>query len=161
MSEPARERAAATALSTRAAAAERPDGIALVVEGEELTWVELARRVAAAGQELLALGALDSAPPVSGWPAEVPRVAVLGERRLDVAVAVLALIELGAPFALLHPRWVATERRRIVDALLPAVVLDESWRAPESSERASARFEAAAARRDLSDDERPLAVPFT
>jgi o-succinylbenzoate---CoA ligase len=148
-------------LSTLAAASERPDGTALVVGGLALDWAELSRRVAAAAGELLSDGVLEvDAEP--GLPPEAPRVAVLGERRLETVIAVLALVELGVPFALLHPRWTEVERRRILDALRPGMVLDESWHAHDPVDAAlRSRFETARRALDARDDERALAVIFT
>lgn len=159
-------RSGSVALSTRAAAADCPHGIALVAEGAVLSWAELAQRVAAAAGELLERGALEDTGPTADRLAEAPRVAVVGERRLDTIVTVLALVELGVPFALLHPRWTAAERRRIVDALRPRLVVDETWKAPAAAgaqnqpafDTPRPRLHRAA---DEVADEVPLAVLFT
>ena len=119
----ARPRLPAGALSPLAAAAERPDDLALVCGDQTLTFSQLAPEVAGAMVELSDRGAAPDAP-----------VAVFADRRLNTAVALYALLELGAPVALLHPRSTPAEREALVSALLPELppsrFLGPSWVRP-------------------------------
>jgi len=82
-------------LSVFAAAAEVPERTALVVEGREISFAELAARV-------------------ERIPA--PRPVLVGHADLDTLTRLYALIERGRPAVLVHPRWTAGERARFLAA---------------------------------------------
>ncbi len=89
-------------LSLLAAAAETPERTALVVDGESLTYAEVADRVR---RRLAALEAVGS-----------PRVALVGRSDLPTLLALYGLFELGRGVLLLHPRSTRRERERLIAA---------------------------------------------
>jgi O-succinylbenzoic acid--CoA ligase len=106
-----------SALSVLAAARERPDAIALVdADGRTTSWRALAADVTARITHLAALG-LDGRDPGV-------RVAIRGEPTRERVVDVLAAIEIGVPIVMLHPRWSAAERARVLEATAPAAILE-------------------------------------
>lgn len=91
-------------LSLLAAATEVPDRVALVISGEEYTYAELAVRV----RQIL--------PDVRRRSARAPWVALVGTTDLATLEQLYALIELGRPVLLLHPRWSRREQDEMVEA---------------------------------------------
>ena len=141
-------------LSVRAAAAERPGGDALVAPAGTLSWSALAGAVLADAGRLAADAGLGRA----NGPA---RVALTARSDAPTVVRLLALIELGVPFAPLHPRLTAPEREAQLAALAPVLDLDglepvDPFEAAGSS-RAARSFGPAA----VDDAERPLALVVT
>lgn len=100
-------------LSVFAAAAEAPDRLALVSDDESLTYAQLADRVR----------------PAVGWlrdrklAGDAP-VALVARNDLPTLELLHALIALGTPALMLHPRLTAPERQRLVDQVQPAGVID-------------------------------------
>ncbi len=141
-------------LSVREAAGERPGDDALVARAGTLTWRALADAVRTAAGRLVAEAGLGRA----GGPR---RVAFTARGDARTVVRLLALIELGVPFAPLHPRLAAPERAAQLAGLAPVLDLDglEPFDpfAPAASRGAapSARFPVGG------DDERPLALVQT
>ncbi|MCU0254125.1 MAG: AMP-binding protein, partial [Acidobacteria bacterium] len=95
-----------------------------------------------------------------GRPDGPARVALTARAETQTVVRLLALIELGVPFAPLHPRLTAPERAAHCAALAPLLDLDDL---PPVDPFAPARRAALASARlpVLEDDERPLAFVFT
>lgn len=132
-------------LSVLRAAAEAPNRIALVAGGVELTYATLADRVAARAADLQRLGSDDAAPRALFTPT----------LDVDDIVTIHALIELGVPVALLHPRLTDAERRRQREIVGRAINLDAAK--PFQPADRSATLEP----RVETDPERYLAVLFT
>jgi len=131
-------------LSFLRAAAEAPEEIALIAGGTAYSFAALAPRV----RRIAAWLARDGLGPRSA--------ALVADQRVDSLLALYALIELGAPAVIVHPRLTADERAALIDRAAPALVLDESW----SERDADATGEAPPAP-PVPDDARPLAVLFT
>lgn len=104
------------ALSVQAAARERPDDLALIAAGVQLSYRQLAARVCAAAAALAERG-LGSARS-SG-----ELVAISASNRPETLFVLLALVELGVPFVPLHPRWTAREIDRVIADARPSCVL--------------------------------------
>lgn len=122
--------------------AERP---ALVTATEVLTYGDLGRRARGLVDHLDGMG-------LAGRP-----VALVPTLRPETVVAIYALLELGSPIVLLHPRLTSGERAALVSTAGAALVLDETWTdrdLPEATPRA-----AAAPR--IHDEEAPMAILFT
>jgi len=109
------------ALSIHDAAAETPDGAALIdVEGVVTTWSALCLRSVALGRAIereaaraeLAAGEL---------------VAFVARPTSASFVLIHALIAGGRPFLPIHPRLVKSEIEALIAAIGPAHVLDEAW----------------------------------
>ncbi len=101
-------------LSIFAAAREAPTRVALVTEGREITYAELAERVRGVVGWLVARGI---------HPGRDTRVAVVAHPDPPTIELFLALMELGVPFVPLHPRLTEGEREKIVDDAAPALVV--------------------------------------
>jgi o-succinylbenzoate---CoA ligase len=111
------------ALSIFAAAAESPHHHALVADGRTLSYDELASRTRAAVGWLRRRG-LDRAPVVALDATPEPAT-------LEMLHALMAL---GVPALLLHPRLTEPERQAILDDAGPAAVVGPAWRHdPEAS----------------------------
>jgi O-succinylbenzoic acid--CoA ligase len=139
-------------LSVLEAAADSPDRLAVVssASGERLTFAELGERVRHSIASLRELG-LDGG-------ASLPRVALVGENSLETICFLLALVEMGEPFVLLHPRLTERERSAILEEVRPSVVLARE-RYSELLAAASRAPEPAPATEI--PDERCLAVLYT
>lgn len=108
-------------LSIFAPAADAPDRTALVAGGRARTYAELADRVRAGVAWLRARG-LDDAPLVALRGAPEP-----------AAIEMLhALVALGVPVLMLHPRLTAPEEATILAAAEPAGVVDGGWALEEA-----------------------------
>ncbi|MEA2604412.1 MAG: hypothetical protein QOF89_5404 [Acidobacteriota bacterium] len=83
-------------------AARTPDAVAVVHEDETLTYGELARRAGRIAARLLKLGVKPET-----------RVAVMGERSLDLIVALLGILQAGCAYLPLDPEHPA-ERQRLI-----------------------------------------------
>ena len=105
-------------LSVFAAAREAPHAPALAAGGRTRSWAELAEDVRGAVAWLRARG-LDRAP----------LVALRGDPTPAAIEMLHALMALGVPVLLLHPRLTEDERRGILDQAAPAAVVDEGWKA--------------------------------
>jgi O-succinylbenzoic acid--CoA ligase len=129
-------------LSIRDAAREQPDHAALVTHERTWTFRALAERV-----EAVASGILAALPPSLDGP-----VALDGRLDERTLTRLLALIELGRPALLLHPRWTAAARREYLHRAFDPPVLDAAA-LPRGSGRA--RLPTAI------DAEAPLAIVAT
>ena len=125
------------ALSVFAAAAEAPDRPAILTDHETLTWAQLAARVRPAVAALRSRGAWGSGSGSGSGSADRP-VALVAANDVDTAVAIHALIALGAPALLLHPRLTAPERRALLDAAGVAEAVDAASLAAGSAGSAEA-----------------------
>lgn len=101
-------------LSLLAAARQAAQRAALVVDGQEHTFASLAPRV----ERCLAFL---RAQPLAQAP--WPRVALHADNRLETALWLYALLELGVTAVLLHPRLVDRERAALLYDCKPALVL--------------------------------------
>jgi len=90
-------------LSLLQAAADEPDGTALVDAGAVVSFAELAAEVRGAVARLGELGVRRGEP-----------VGILGESSRRALVWLYALFEVGAPAVMVHPRATAAERRRFL-----------------------------------------------
>ncbi len=131
-------------LSVQAAAEEAPNEIALLVDGEAISFAALAVSVRHAQTWLNLRGAFDA-----------ERVALVAEPRFECLVTMLALIEAGMPVVLLHPRWTERERLQFLEPCGPARELASLWD-PSVSLPGLAPMRSVA-----QDDERPLAILAT
>jgi o-succinylbenzoate---CoA ligase len=152
------------ALSIRAAARDRPDGLALVAGVERFSWsglAELAEREAERIRELAGV-------PGAGGP-----VALVATPTAETVARLLALAEMGVAAAPLHPRATPAEREAQAASLGCRVVLEggagvRRMAVPEAAP-ATPRSEAKGARTKREapaegaapDHERPFAVLFT
>jgi len=89
------------ALSVRAAAAEHPRRVALVLPERSWTWAELAAEVAPRADELARAFAARGRPLV-----------FVGSRAREAMLDLYAALDAGVPVYLLHPRWTELERAR-------------------------------------------------
>lgn len=137
--------------SVLAAARERPAADALVVDGVAWSYRRLAEEVRAAIARL-------PADPRLGAAGEAPRVGLLARAEAAAVVQLLALVELGLPVVLLHPRASAAERAEQLRRAGATTLLgepDEGAAPPGEGQPALAEPE------PLPDDQRWLAVLFT
>jgi len=111
-------------LSVVEAADEAADGVALVVGGEPITFRELAARVAARA-ELLRRQTRDLEPD--------RLVSLVGASDRATLETVHALIALGRPMLLLHPRSTEPERASVVETIRPARSIVPAVDLPESA----------------------------
>ena len=139
-------------LSVLAAATDSPGRLAVIssASSERLTFAELGARVRPLIASLRQVG-LDGS-------ASLPRVVLVGSNSLESIYFFLALIELGEPVVLLHPRLTERERGAILEEVRPILVLDRD-RYPELVAAAPAPSETVAA--PAIPDERCLAVLYT
>jgi amino acid adenylation domain-containing protein len=91
----------------------RPDAVAVECGETRLTYAELDRRVRLGAQALAQRGAEPGAP-----------VALALDRSVDAVVAILAVLEAGCPYLPIDPGWRDEERRRVLAAAEPGLVLD-------------------------------------
>ena len=130
------------ALSIRAAAQERPDGIAIITAAETLTFAEVYARTR---RVLLTLDG-----------PKTP-VAIVASLRVETVLAIYALLELGRPIVLIHPRLTEAERAPLIKDSGATLLLDERWTVPPPAEAASASVSSVTRGRE----EKALAVLFT
>ena len=104
-----------TELSSRAAAREAPERIALAHRDGALTWAELAQRVDRVRS--IVQGRLAGT--------KRPVIAVVGAMGVETVTAILALLEDRAPFVLLHPRWRRAERDRALAMSGASLVIED------------------------------------
>lgn len=88
---------------------------ALITANAVLTFAELAARARRVVADL------EARVPAGQAVALVPTL------RIETLVAIYALLELGAPVVLLHPRLTGEERRALVRTVAAPLVLDEAW----------------------------------
>jgi o-succinylbenzoate---CoA ligase len=132
------------ALSIFVAAAHAPHQDALVADGHTLSYAELASRVRTAVGWLRGHG-LERAPVV----------ALDATSEATTLEMLHALMALGVPTLLLHPRLTRAERRAILDDAAPAAIVGPGWHHdPEASP-------AGPDPAPPPDDERPLAIVHT
>lgn len=131
-----------TTLSACDAAAQEPSRAALVLPSGTSSWPDLAIAAQRASAALLARGVTECSDA---------SVAVVAEWSPDVVAVLLALFELDVPVALLHPRWTAAERARVIAALRPALVVDDGFHVGDARARPRAR----------AGGDRTLAIVFT
>lgn len=139
-------------LSVLAAASDSPGRLALIASasGERVTFAEVGERVELLIASLRRLG-LDGT-------ATLPRVALVGSNSLETIYLLLALVEMGEPFVLLHPRLTERERSAILEEVRPLVVLDQ---ASYSELVAAGRTSGGAVVTSAVSNERCLAVLYT
>jgi len=130
-------------LSVRAAAAACGERIAVVFEGQTLTYRELAERVARSWAALQARGVKPGS-----------LVAISASNRPETLVALLALIEAGVPFVPVHPRWTEREVQVLLNDAQPAFYLRDADLG-ESGSAMSAHWP------DPPSDDAPLAIIYT
>lgn len=140
--------------SVRDAARERANGDALVAPAGTLSWGALADAVLADAGRLVTEAGLGRADGPT-------RVALTARGDARTVARLLALIELGIPFAPLHPRLTATERAAQLAALAPVLDLDGLEPDDPFAERGSRGAAPSGAFPAVPDDERPLAFVFT
>src|SRR4051812_25018525 len=104
--------------SLREAARERQDSPAVITTAGVFTFGDLWERARPVASFL----ARTVAPGAS--------VALVASLRLETLIAMYALVELGIPMVLLHPRLTAAERAGLVELSGAALLLDESWTPP-------------------------------
>jgi len=104
-----------TELSSRAAAREAPERIALAYRDGALTWAELAQQVDRV--RLIVQGRLVGM--------KRPVIAVAGAMGVETVTAILALLEDRVPFVLLHPRWRRAERDRALAMSGASLVIED------------------------------------
>jgi O-succinylbenzoic acid--CoA ligase len=101
-------------LSVHDAAAESPDGIALAIAGETVTFREFAKRVSRRTALVRA---------ATAGIATDELVALVGASDRATLETVYALITMGRPALLVHPRLTAAERNAVLESIRPARVL--------------------------------------
>ncbi len=102
-------------MSSRAAAREAPERIALAYRDGALTWAELAQQVDRV--RLIVQGRLVGM--------KRPVIAVAGAMGVETVTAILALLEDRVPFVLLHPRWRRAERDRALAMSGASLVIED------------------------------------
>jgi amino acid adenylation domain-containing protein/thioester reductase-like protein len=102
--------------------ARAPEAVALVYEGESLTYAELNRRANRLARHLRTLGAGPDVP-----------VALCVDRSLEMVIGLLATLKSGAAYAPLDPDLPAERLQLLLDDLSPPVVLTESHLADRHS----------------------------
>ncbi len=135
--------------SITAAASEHPRRVALIADGEELTYQEAAHRTQPIVSWLRARGV-----------GERSRVALVAAHRLESVLLLYALFEIGATVVLIHPRLTATERAHLVDDSSPVLVLDETWHVPTEGAVVASEVPTASPS-PVPADKRPLAIVYT
>lgn len=130
-------------VSVHAAARAHPTGLALRAGDHAFTYAELSAAVREVEASLTARGVR------AGW-----RVAVRATNRVETAVWLLALMELEATAALLHPRWTDAEVTARLDDVDPHAVVTED---PHGGLSLTVRHDAPVA----PDDDPVLAMVFT
>jgi len=135
-------------LSVIAAAADSPDRVALVTGDRTFTFAELADRVRRVVDGLRSRGLAGEAP-----------VGLVAHNDLPTLEVVHALLALGTPVLLLHPRLTDAERDAVVAAVAPAGVVDPARSGRGDPVPADAPWEPDPA--PPPDDERPLAIVQT
>ena len=103
------------AFSIEAAAEDLPDGPAVVTSGAIFTFAALALRARRVARHL-----------ASEARAQRP-VGLVPTLRSETFVAIYALMEIGVPIVLIHPRLTAREREVLVATAGVSVLLDERW----------------------------------
>ena len=103
------------AFSIEAVGRELPDGLAVVTSAATFTFGALAQRARRLASHLA--GEARAQRPVGLVPT----------LRSETFVAIYALMELGVPIVLVHPRLTAREREVLVASAGVSVVLDECW----------------------------------
>lgn len=136
----------ASALSIRAAAREKPNTIAIVTSTATLTFAEVYAQTRPVMRELDEDGA------------RTP-VAIVAALRVETLFAIYALIELGRPIVLIHPRLTAAERAPLISDSGAVKVLDERWTVPSGAPTAVTTDADSTPRTHRPED--PLAVLFT
>jgi acyl-CoA synthetase (AMP-forming)/AMP-acid ligase II len=111
-------------LSLLAAAREVPRQPALLIDGREHSFASLV-------PPLERCLAFLRAQPLAQEP--WPRVALLADNRVETALWLYALLELGVTAVLLHPRLVASERAALLADCRPALVLADGCGEPEEA----------------------------
>ncbi|MEZ7154949.1 non-ribosomal peptide synthase/polyketide synthase [Streptomyces sp. MAD19A] len=99
-----------------AQAARTPEAVALVFQGEEVTYAQLEARA----NRLARLLAEQGARPGR-------RVAVVLPRSADLVCVLLAVMKSGAAYLPVDPEFPAERRAYILDDAAPALVIDEEW----------------------------------
>ncbi len=98
-------------------AARRPDAIAIQTEHERIAYGELARRSNQLARELLERGVSDGA-----------LVAICLERSVDLLVAMLGTLQVGAAYVPIEPTYPPQRQERIVaDANAPVLITQERY----------------------------------
>ncbi len=138
-------------LSVLDAAREAPERVALVIGGDVITFGELAARVAVRSA-LLRPGTL-----VTGGRA----VALVGTSDRSTLETVYALMTLGVPMLLVHPRLTKGERDEVLATMQPSVVLTADGLPPGVDVEALGREPHSDADGVPVDDARCLAVLMT
>ncbi|WP_439674075.1 amino acid adenylation domain-containing protein [Embleya sp. MST-111070] len=98
-----------------ARAARTPDAVAVVAEGESLTYRELDARVDRLARELVELGVRPESP-----------VAVSLPRSADLVVALLAVLKAGGAYLPVDPKYPSQRLRAILEEARPHLVLTHS-----------------------------------
>ena len=137
--------------SVRAAAAETPERIAWLIDGEATSFATLALATQRALGWLKDEGALDA-----------ERVALVGTLDFPTMVTLMALFEARVPVVLLHPRWTRAERQRFVARCGPAMMLSSPW-CPSAGDRSQVpdSWPTTPGRAAVADDDLPLVVLAT
>jgi O-succinylbenzoic acid--CoA ligase len=143
-------------LSVLAAAAAEPHWIALVIGDEEVTFAALGAKVTRAIGWLTEQGVI----PGSGKP-----VTLVGRSDLGTLVILYALMEMGRPVALVHPRLTEPERARVVALVAPELALGDDAPARLDAftpqRHPSRTIPASRTAADAEDPESCLAILFT
>jgi O-succinylbenzoic acid--CoA ligase len=124
-----------SAFSILAAAAERPSAIALISSEESFSYADMATRV----QRVMAwLQHQPFASPVTQTSTPASCVGVVASGDTWTLTLLYALLELGVPFALVHPRLPASEREELCRRLPISRVFEPDWQRELTAERLSA-----------------------
>ncbi len=135
-------------LSVFAAADDAPDHPALVAAGDTLTYAELAGLARGVIARLRDEG-LDRAP----------LLALVATNEPGTIVVLHALLALGVPVLVIHPRLTPGERKALIGRHEPACLLDAGWAEPGGNRAPDG--EDAPDPPALPDDDRPLAILST
>ena len=98
------------------AARAHPERIGVIVDGAAHSYASLAERTRSAMAWLRARGVESH---------DDSRVALVGTNTLDTVVLLYALLELGAPVVMVHPRLTAVERAALLADARPRLVVDD------------------------------------
>ncbi len=115
-------------LSFLAAAKEQPESYALITDQKSYTFQELVPIVTRVISSLMSLGLYSPATSRELHPQL--RVAVLGTSQVKTILLVYALIELGIPFVMIHPRLTETEQKRILQQSQVSFFFGSEWELP-------------------------------